>query len=73
MRDNRDNKAPKDDIKDKLVAINRVTKVVKGGRRFGFAALVVAGDESGRLDLDMEKPKKFLKQSRKQMIQQEKV
>ena len=32
MRENRDNKAPKDDIKDKLVAINRVTKVVKGGR-----------------------------------------
>ena len=32
MRDNRDNKAPKDDIKDKLVAINRVTKVVKARR-----------------------------------------
>ena len=39
------------DIKDKLVAINRVTKVVKGGRRFGFAALVVAGDESGKVCL----------------------
>ena len=36
MRDNRDNKAPKDDIKDKLVAINRVTKVVKGGRRLAY-------------------------------------
>src|SRR5665213_1372083 len=38
-----------DDIIDKLVTINRVAKVVKGGRRFAFAALVVAGDQKGRL------------------------
>lgn len=35
------------DLKDRLVAINRVTKVTKGGRTFSFAAIVVVGDEKG--------------------------
>ena len=45
------------EFKEKLVAINRITKVVKGGRRFGFAALVVVGNQNGSIGIGQGKSK----------------
>ena len=47
----------KDDFIEKLVHINRITKVVKGGRRFAFSALVVVGDQSGSIGIGHGKAK----------------
>jgi len=47
----------KDDILEKLVNINRIAKVVKGGRRFGFSALVVVGNQAGKIGIAHAKAK----------------
>ena len=47
----------KDDLLEKLVHINRITKVVKGGRRFGFSALVVVGNQNGKIGVAHAKAK----------------
>ena len=45
------------EFKDKLVSVNRITKVVKGGRRFGFSALVVVGNQNGKIGIAHAKAK----------------
>ena len=78
-RDNRGgDRAPRDEnpeFADRLVAINRVSKTVKGGKRFGFAALVVVGDQRGRVGYGKGKAKevpeairKATEQAKRQMI-----
>jgi len=74
-RDRQDQSERDDELIDKLVHINRVAKVVKGGRRFSFAALVVAGDGSGRVGFGTGKARevpeairKATDQAKKEMI-----
>jgi small subunit ribosomal protein S5 len=64
-----------DDLIEKLVAVNRVAKVVKGGRQFGFTALTVVGDGQGRVGFGYGKARevpvaiqKAMQQARKTLI-----
>ena len=71
----RDNRDENPEFADRLVAINRVSKTVKGGKRFGFAALVVVGDQRGRVGFGKGKAKevpeairKATEQAKRQLI-----
>jgi len=75
QRNERKDREEGSELIDKLVSINRVAKVVKGGRRFGFAALVVVGDGKGKVGYGSGKAKevsdamrKALDDAKKKMI-----
>jgi len=74
-RGNRRDREEAPEFADRLVAINRVSKTVKGGKRFGFAALVVVGDQKGRVGFGKGKAKevpeairKATEQAKRQMV-----
>ncbi|MDR0934446.1 MAG: 30S ribosomal protein S5 [Burkholderiaceae bacterium] len=75
MQQKAQNERPDDGLREKMIAINRVTKVVKGGRIMGFSALTVVGDGDGRIGMGKGKSKevpiavqKAMEEARRNMI-----
>ncbi len=71
----KDQTQAEDGLREKMIAINRVTKVVKGGRIMGFAALTVVGDGEGRVGMGKGKARevpmavqKAMEQARRNMV-----
>jgi small subunit ribosomal protein S5 len=75
MQSKMQSEKPDDGMREKMIAVNRVTKVVKGGRILGFAALTVVGDGDGRVGMGKGKSKevpasvqKAMEEARRNMI-----
>ena len=72
---NQQTEKPDDGMREKMISINRVTKVVKGGRILGFAALTVVGDGDGRIGMGKGKSRevpvavqKAMEEARRRMV-----